>query len=390
MLHPMTPAPFPPLHIMIVIQDFSLGGAKRIAIRLAGAWARQGHRVTLVAGSGEGPLRAMLPEGVALAIPDRPQRRGFTRWPLARHVLRQCRADPPDLLFLPGNYYFEIAAAVKLLMRRPPAIVGKISNVVVRRRERRRRAIPRIAALQWKARFLDRIVVMMPAFLEETRRVLGGAPQRYVVIPQPALNDASPAAPAAPPPPGTTLITAGRLMKQKNFPLLLRAMTALPDAVDLTIIGEGPLRDELAALAQALGVAHRVRFAGYAPDVIPWFAQARLFVLPSDYEGFPSVMVEAFAAGLPVVVTDCSPAIRPLVPDERIGKVVPLDDPASLAQAIAAMLNQPRPDPDALAALARPYRLSQAAARYSALFEALCRQREQTPDPMLSQARQTR
>ncbi|MGE4322934.1 MAG: glycosyltransferase [Sphingobium sp.] len=380
---PITPPPAPPMHIMVVIQDFTLGGAKRIAIRLAGAWRQQGCRVTLVAGSGDGPLRTMVPDGMTPVVPETPLTRSLTRWPLARHVLRQCRADPPDLLFLPGNYYFEIAAVVKLAMRRPPAIVGKISNVVIRRREKWRRAILRITALKWKARFLDRIVVMMPAFLDETRRVLGGGQVRYVTIPQPALDNApdrvprpvSMPDPAGEQPRATTLITAGRLMKQKNFPSLLAALTLLPDAVDLTILGEGPLRDELVALARTLGVAHRVRFAGYAPDVIPHFRLARLFVLPSDYEGFPSVIIEAFAAGLPVVATDCSPAIRPLISDDQVGRVVPLNDPTRLSRAISDMLARPQPDPSLLEPLARPYTLPASAARYIALFHELCRER---------------
>jgi glycosyltransferase involved in cell wall biosynthesis len=360
------------MHILLVLHDFALGGAERIALRLAGAWTEQGHRITLASGSVEGPLRALVHRGIDLRIAAPEISRGSTRWPLGRFVARLCREVQPDILFLPGNYYFEIAAAVKLARGRSPVIVGKMSNAVVRRAERRPKAAKRIATLWLKARFPDHIVATSAAGLAEARAWLGGRASRFTTIAQPVLEgsidlDEHPLA--------RTLIAAGRLEPQKNFSLLLRALAQLPSSVDLTIVGEGRLRDRLMREALDLGIAGRVRFPGYADGIAPFLLTSRLFVLSSDYEGFPSVLVEALACGLPVVATDCAPSMRELIDDETAGRVVPVGDTVALARAIHDVLDRP-PSPRAdVAARAAPYRLETSASSYLDLFRRLDEQR---------------
>ncbi len=355
---------------MVVLHDFAPGGAERIAVRLAGAWAAQGHRVAIASGSAEGPLRTLVDPAIAILTPPSPIARSTTRWRLGRFVASLCApdqpADRPDIVFLPGNYYFDVAVALRLT-RAPPIVVGKISNSIVRQGEKRLKAAARIALLHVKARFVRRIVLTSPAGLIQARRWLGGPAERFAVVAQPVID--------SPPPPDEgprdlCLIAAGRLEPQKNMALLLQALTLLPADIGLTILGDGSQRAALGAEAQALGIADRVAFAGYVPQIAPWLARARLFLLASDYEGFPSVLVEALAAGLPVVTTACAPAIPELVPDAQAGRIVPPRDPAAMAAAIVAMLAGPTPDRTRIAALAAPYRLDRSAAAYADLFRA--------------------
>jgi glycosyltransferase involved in cell wall biosynthesis len=288
---------------------------------------------------------------------------------LGLFVRRIVKSGRPDIVFLPGNYYFEVAAVLKTLLRAAPAIVGKLSNAVVRTDEKRLKAAARIRALALKVRFLDRLVLTIDAFAPETRKHLPAIASRIAVIPQPVLDDADDPAPPAEPRSG--IVAAGRLQPQKNFALLLRALAMLPEDVHLTILGDGPLRPDLETLRAQLGLKGRANFAGYVQDVSPHFSAARLFVLSSDYEGFGTVVVEAYAAGLPVVATDCSPSMRALISRPSHGRVVPVGDADALAAAIADMLDGASASPEELRSLADPYRLERAAAGYVELFEQL-------------------
>ncbi len=101
------------------------------------------------------------------------------------------------------------------------------------------------------------------------------------------------------------LAFCGRLAPNKNLASLLRALRLLPK-VTLLVIGDGPSRDTLVALAERLGLANRVTFAGWLPtqeDVVAAVRGAKVFVMPSLSEGGPRVALEAMACGLPVVAT---------------------------------------------------------------------------------------
>ncbi|NSW54318.1 MAG: glycosyltransferase family 4 protein [Anaerolineae bacterium] len=141
--------------------------------------------------------------------------------------------------------------------------------------------------------------------------------------------------------PSTPLVlAAGRLAPVKNHAALLRAFPAVlarePAAV-LLIAGEGPLRGELERLARSLGLADRVRFLGLRPDLPVLLRLARVFVLPSLQEGLPLVLLEAMAAGTPVVAAAVG-GVPELVRDAGTGLLADPADPATFSAAIAALL----------------------------------------------------
>jgi glycosyltransferase involved in cell wall biosynthesis len=167
------------------------------------------------------------------------------------------------------------------------------------------------------------------------------------------------------------VLAAGRLVPEKGFARLIDAFAKLPEGTArLVIVGDGPEADALHRQSETLGLADRVELVGYVADIRPWLDAARLFVLASDFEGYPAVLAEALAAGRPVIATDCTPATR-LLAAPGAGMVVPLDDSKALARAITTMLAQAPPDPGALAALVAHHRIGAVAAEYLNLFARL-------------------
>jgi glycosyltransferase involved in cell wall biosynthesis len=130
------------------------------------------------------------------------------------------------------------------------------------------------------------------------------------------------------------VLFTGRLSPEKGLDLLVRAIGQLPDE-QLTVVGDGPLRAELEALAEQQAPG-RVTFTGHQPkaQVLDRLAAARVAVLPARwYENQPLGVLEAMACGTPMVVTDMG-GLPELVQDGLTGVVVPPEDPAALATAL--------------------------------------------------------
>jgi glycosyltransferase involved in cell wall biosynthesis len=142
---------------------------------------------------------------------------------------------------------------------------------------------------------------------------------------------------------GPHLLAVGRLQKRKGFDILLDAMprvcAALPGA-QLTILGEGVLKQELLAQRERLGLDRTVHFIGYKPNPFPYFKHAHLFVLSSTNEGFGLVVAEALAVGTPVVAAACGGLLREILRDCPLGWVAPPGGPPALAETIISALEQ--------------------------------------------------
>jgi glycosyltransferase involved in cell wall biosynthesis len=141
--------------------------------------------------------------------------------------------------------------------------------------------------------------------------------------------------------PAPTVVTVCRLVPWKGVDGLIRVTASLP-GVRLVVVGDGPLRGALGALAEELGVAGRVRFAGTlsAREVRRELRRADVFVLNSSYEGLPHVVLEAMSERTPVVATDAG-GTGELVRHGETGLLVPVGDDAALRGAIQRLLGDP-------------------------------------------------
>ena len=142
---------------------------------------------------------------------------------------------------------------------------------------------------------------------------------------------------------GLWLVTVGRLDENKNIALLVEAVATLraefPE-LRLVVIGDGPQRSALEAISRASGVDDIVTFASSIPGVISKLPAFDLFCLTSRSEGMPNVVMEASAAGLPVICTAVG-GTRELIVDGLTGFLVPVDDITVLVQRLAQLLSDP-------------------------------------------------
>lgn len=328
-------------HIGIILHDFSTGGSERIAIRLANAWAKSGRRVTIYCGIEEGALRSLVSTDVIVRCCDPPIARSLTsRLFLGLRLAEPIRKDQPDVIFVPGNYHLAVVAVLaRLRFAKRPLFICKLSNPV--RSNDSPSTAERIG--EWLTRRalapVSAFTAMSPALREQALHVFTHHP--IYDLAEPVLDDDL--APLGDPECGGSparIICAGRLAPQKDFALALRAFSKIDPTLhgELLIYGEGPLLGDLNALAIELGLSKRVKFAGYVRDLRPCLAGAKLVLMTSAFEGYPAVLIEALAAGIPVVSTNCSPAIVEIIASDDLGDIISSRDPQVIASAIEGRL----------------------------------------------------
>lgn len=140
------------------------------------------------------------------------------------------------------------------------------------------------------------------------------------------------------------LIFVGRLHEQKGLETLLAAFQILlrrypKRNLRLQLLGDGPLRNDLAALSEQTGIALQVDFLGMTAQVFEHLQQADIFILPSRAEGLSNALLEAMACGLPVLVSDIT-ANTDVIEDKQNGLTFTKGDPESLANAVTSLLEQ--------------------------------------------------
>ena len=193
---------------------------------------------------------------------------------------------------------------------------------------------------------MGRAIAVSQAIATSLDAVLGWAPQKIEVIrngidierfqqrPDPELRRALTEGSD-----DVLFVTTARLDPQKGLEVLLRAAQAV-DGAKFVIAGTGPERARLESQAEALGVSDRVQFLGHRDDVPALLAASDAFVLPSLFEGTPLALLEAMAAGKPVVSSAIS-GTEELVNDGETGLLVRAGDPGALADALRRIVAEP-------------------------------------------------
>jgi glycosyltransferase involved in cell wall biosynthesis len=359
-------------HIALVFHDFSTGGSERIAIRLANAWAASGRRVTIFCGTEEGRARALVSDLIVVVPSNPPIRRGWmSRIRLGWKLPSMFESYRPDIMFAPGNFHLSVlAVAARRSVCSGMRFVCKISNPLVPHGTPKLLSKAVSLAMKMALKPIDQLTAMSPLLANEAGAVLPG--RTFARIDEPVLdNPPRPALRRLLPDQSALILCIGRLEAQKDFGLALRAFAELSplSSARLVILGEGPDREKLRLQAVELGISGRVEFPGHVTDVADWMARARLLLMTSHFEGFPAVLIESRAVGLPIVSTDCSAALSEIISCACHGEIVQGRAPGEIAAAISRQLSVPSVDGAEVARGTERFLIDNIAPQWLTLFD---------------------
>jgi glycosyltransferase involved in cell wall biosynthesis len=323
-----------PIRLAFVLPHLRPGGAERVVLNLLRALDRTAFTPYLVLARSEGAFLDLVPKDVVrIDLGGRRARQ------LPRRLAAALEAHRIDAAY-------SATAAINLALvasrlwgaRGTRRIVSEHTTPASALAEAGHARLRRLLMRHLYPR-ADRVAVPTQAIGEELRQVLSRPRLRTVVLPNPVV-EAIAASPARLPRPRPLLISAGRLVEAKGYDLLVEAaglLAARGVEFDLHILGEGPLEGALRQRIRDRGLGRQIVLDGYRPDLAAAFAAADLFVLASRREGFGNVIVEAMAAGLPVLAAACSGPAS-LIAHGSNGFLVEPGSAPALADAIAMLL----------------------------------------------------
>lgn len=365
--------------VLLLIPHLGGGGAERVIALLARGLSPEKYELHLGLITQRAARAEELPSWVTIHALGAPRVRSA-----AFRLLRLVRNLKPDVI-VAGTFHlnFLVLLLRPFFPRRTRVLVrqnGTISSALAFG------GLPRSTHLLYKLlyRRADRVICQTNAMATDLAQVLGIAEDRLVVLPNPVDFDEIRIAVRGQreqwPDPGPHLIAVGRLSREKGFDLLLRAMTfvrARFPRAGLLIAGAGPDEGVLKADRRELGLEAAVLFAGHVEQPWSYFQDATLFVLPSRHEGLPNALLEAAAAGLPIVATPASGGVVDLLRNQPGAWLAAEISTAALAASLISALEALRAGERFAHSFVEPFSLSVAIRAYERLIDATL-QNEQT------------
>ena len=346
--------------VAVFVPSLTGGGAERTNTAMANEFAKRGLSVDLVVVNGDGPFRKLIADNVRLVVLG--SRRCMTSVP---HFCRYLRREHPDAVMatMRAGIVALLAARIvkgpwRTLIRYEGSYTGDylINDTVGR------------LLIRLHARLLpsaDAAVAVCEDAAADIVRASPRASAKMTAIPNPIfeprileladqpvahrwLRDPGPELPV--------VVSVGRLDLQKDYATLLKAFAEVVAVrpARLVIVGEGPERPRLTAIAKELNITEFFDLPGFQHNPFAYVRRARVFALSSICEGSPAVLIEAMACGTPVVSTACPTGPREVLEDGKWGALVPVGDSKAMARAILRTLDQPV-DSEALVARAKYY-----------------------------------
>lgn len=324
------------------------GGLERVQLNLAQCLRRRGYNIRLVAGQYLTPEIAQQQQDIPIQEIARTGRFGFPSG-----LVRTLRRNRLPLIFTTSN---DVACLVLLLRR----FAFRSLRVVVTQHlslsapRQRARGLTRIKlelirlGMRWLLPGADRIVAVSKALALDMHRELDIELQTIEVIHNPVIIPDFMTRMTAPidwPWPDNnipTIIYVGRLASVKRVDLLFTSFRELIRTCParLLIVGTGPQENQLHEWIAENHLTDMCRMIGFTENPLPLIRKADVLVLPSDYEGFGNVLVEAMACGTQVIATDCPCGPAEILDQGVYGQLVPCGDATALEHAIQRVLNR--------------------------------------------------
>lgn len=325
------------MKLVLVISSLTTGGAERVLSILANSWSKKGWQVVLITTHDDGARPFYFLEKSVTHIPilleDIPSKGHISNLKRVFSLRSIIKSERPDAIVSFLNYTNVLTLLASTFLN-IPTIVSERLDPSVHRLPRTWNALRRI--LYPKA---DILVNQTEAAASWFRGWMGS--KVFVLanpVSKPVFSDSPPEFVL----PESSIVAMGRLHPQKGFDTLLKAMVKIRKVnpkVHLTILGDGPLREELEGLREKYDLNDFVSFPGRVKRPQDILKQAELFVLSSVTEGFPNVLCEAMAVGLPVVSTNCPSGPAEIIRSGHNGILIPVGDSEAIAEAVLQLFD---------------------------------------------------
>ncbi len=320
--------------LLLYINAINGGGAERVMVNLAEKFANEGYRVILLTSftdEWEYPLSPAVCR-ISMEQQEVQQNRLMRNLSRIRKLRQICKQERPDVLI---SFMQEPNFRAILASRGLP-----VKTIVSVRNDPNREYAGKVGRLVGKV-----LLPMADGCVFQTEDAKAWFPKRLQKKSKVIKNEVAEPFFQVQRCAARNVVTVGRLNKQKNHLLLIRAFARIADKhpeQDFLIYGEGDCREMLQQQIRKLGLESRVHLIGKTADVPGVLAKAGIFVLSSDYEGMPNALMEALAAGVPSISTDCPcGGPRALIQPGENGLLVPVGDEAALAAAMDQLLSDP-------------------------------------------------
>ncbi len=329
--------------VVFITPSLRGGGAERVVVNLLRHMNRSEIELTLITLKLEGPYVSQLPADTqVIDLGTKRVRHSIIR------LLREINRIQPDVVFSTLGHLNVALLALRPFMKKRPKIVLREANAPsFSMRQTGKGGLYRMLYRLFYPK-ADRVIALSQGMAEDLLAYSGMSRDKVSIIHNPVvteeirrLADEEVDHPWLRDKMLPVCISVGRLVEQKNYDLLLRGFAKAIQEVParLIVLGEGPKRAHLEALADTLGVREHVDFVGFTANPYAYMARSDLFVLSSSWEGMPNVLLEALAVGLPAVATACI-GVPDVLDGGRYGIMIPIGGEEELAQAIIASIGE--------------------------------------------------
>jgi glycosyltransferase involved in cell wall biosynthesis len=339
------------LHVSFFMAAPTYGGAQKVTITIANGLAERGHDVDLVVARLEGDFVSDISEAVTvvdLNVPSVPGIGLFAGIPRLRSYLV---AENPAVMFaclthandvavlasLGANSSTHVAVTEHLAFGADTELKKRITSTMAKYLYRYADDVVTVSAgvaesvaANTRVAIADTTVLHNPIHVEEVKREAAASVDHEWF----GSTEVSP------------IVSVGRLEPQKSLTTLLSAFARVHDArpeTRLVVVGKGSERDRLIDRTERLGLSDVVDFPGFVDNPYAYMKGASVFALSSEFEGLPTVLIEALACGCTIVSTDCPHGPREILDDGTYGRLTPVGDSDALADGILQALDDPTP-----------------------------------------------
>lgn len=365
------------MKIWLLMSRLQHGGLERVQLNIASALHARGIDVALVSGQVHAATRHELPEAIRVLEIAKAGPAHFTIG-LLRALLR----ERPDIVFTTSNDIACLTLALRrVAFRSMRVVVTQHLSISGPRLAARGIKRGKLEAIRTSMRLLvphaDRIVAVSHGVADDMRRELSLPCACIEVIHNPIVTsefDERMKEDAVWPWPDRdvpTIIFVGRLSLEKRLDLLLESFQNLlrSRSARLLIVGTGSEQQKIERRVHADGLQSCCKFTGFVQNALPLIHASDVLVLPSDYEGFGNVLVEAMACGTQVIATNCPSGPAEILGEGDFGQLIPVGDRSALEAAMRRCLDGSfRVPPAVLRARAGEFSIELAADRYLALL----------------------